>query len=359
MLIATIQNEAELAQRLVDMITSTKSMRRRKELCGDLTYRRRSQRAKQSLYSYAPRAPTTSNWGDIFDDMMDELRGRQKSIQREQTTCAQCDNGSVYDNYDSSSSTEHNSIVGALLHQPDLHNCKVSGNTATHDCNQGNSDRKGDNSYSQLTETQPIAEQCNYKGELPRSCDCSVYLDSSIPRQLLHSFTSLSASIHDLSLSENDVCEQTTPTSSPNVLRERPTLLECGSHPHSNAHVYWEENWSGNPTLPSEPALSCNGGCDNLVSDMHTVVKPFFCYKNQRCASFGISSSSELASDQVHTSAGADDSMLHCVSFRRQELSSFTLPLSPIRKTDSGAYIILYSNCIIYIYIYYIIVCNE
>ena len=79
LLIASIQNEAEVTQHMVDMMASTKTMRRRKEQYSDLTYRRRSRRAKQTLSTYIPKAPRESTWGDIFDEMMDRLRGRSRS----------------------------------------------------------------------------------------------------------------------------------------------------------------------------------------------------------------------------------------------------------------------------------------
>ena len=49
LLIASIQNEAEVTQHMVDMMASTKTMRRRKEQYSDLTSRRQSRRAKQTL----------------------------------------------------------------------------------------------------------------------------------------------------------------------------------------------------------------------------------------------------------------------------------------------------------------------
>lgn len=74
--VSSIKNEAETTQQIVDMMSSTETMRKRKNLYSDLTYRSRGAKAKRRLDSCSPSAPHAAQWGSLFDSMVARLRGQ-------------------------------------------------------------------------------------------------------------------------------------------------------------------------------------------------------------------------------------------------------------------------------------------
>lgn len=102
-LVSSIQCEAETAQKLADLMVSTETMKRRKNLYDDMTYRCRGAKAKQTLQSYSPRPPRAAKWGLLFDSMVAKLRG-QAVEEADENDCS-----SISTSSDCSSISSHSS----------------------------------------------------------------------------------------------------------------------------------------------------------------------------------------------------------------------------------------------------------
>ena len=274
---------------MVDMVACTKSMRRRRQAFHDMTYRRRSVKAKQTLSSYTPVAPCQSNWGDIFDDMINELRGKKKLTRSFE--CQQCnrklsdDNNSLYDNDGVSNVTC--SSVGHLQTKQEV-------------------------------------------DELTRQSDQSNF---SVVRSPW-----LVNSVSDYILDKNEISQEASP--------------ECNGTGDDvevvGTETFWEENWSDNHVDKTNtgcgsgektPTTPCDA-CDTASRDLKVGTKPTLCYMNQKCTSF----EANLAEEVNGTCSRVDNDQiesLQTVAFRRPDLASFKLPVSPIRKTDSSKCILI------------------
>lgn len=323
-LIASIQNEVEMSQHMADMMASTKSMRRRKQATFDLTYRRRGAKAKQSLCSYTPAAPCQSNWGDIFDDMLNEIRDKGSSAQAAQSlrcsTCQQavkCDEGSVYDNCDG---------IGL-----------VNGSTNTP-------------FQSELTKS-PV-ESRNVEDIIRSPWLASSVSDYVMDKQSYDlfdgQFFERDVSVLPSQMADSEVLNGACSCTEPHADTADDDKSDSLSVAHSDAEAFWEENWSDTPVetvvvVPS-PCDACSSACDDVSGALRPGIKPTLCYMNQKCSSFDASGSSDaLASHSTPMAVNGQSSStkevpesLRNIAFRRPDLASITLPLSPIRKTDSS-----------------------
>lgn len=77
--ICDLQTEAQQVQHLVDDMTSTQTMRRRRKATSGLSIKARKERATESLFSYTPIAPGESEWGRRFDEIIARLKGCEPS----------------------------------------------------------------------------------------------------------------------------------------------------------------------------------------------------------------------------------------------------------------------------------------
>ena len=426
LLIASIQNEAEVTQHMVDMMASTKTMRRRKEQYSDLTYRRRSRRAKQTLSTYIPKAPRESTWGDIFDEMMDRLRGRSRSQSGTRFTHPHIDDN-FYDTDSSSHSTlydvnQDGDIPDIEPYEQDSHfsqkdskQCQIhphlspdhskeiytelsSHNHVQYRLSPPCTDSREDHTSSVTDSREDHTESGHIAAGVMSAADTSeqwvtrdeVYELSSFPADMLsdegqplNGYSCFSGPIGSQSssspsqISDSDDNKPgylfdpkyTAMTSFTGSLEQSPGDTEDKSHPaEANNNeggdvMYWEENWVAGDqrTGSSSPAVSLEEQCEGCIECQHHnhhSIKPTFCYKNQNCPTM-LASCDSLQRGQTGCNGNgrvvelrlgnggcvmddrdpADtDIMLRSISFRRPDLASFILPMSPIRKTDSSEY---------------------
>ncbi|XP_067932824.1 uncharacterized protein [Watersipora subatra] len=294
MLIASIQNEAETSQQMVNEVASTKSMRRRMQAYDDMTYRRRSVKAKQSLSTYTPVAPCHSTWGDIFDDMISELRGRRNLTSIDE--CEQCmkagSRDSVYENDTASSLSRYGderlseNIVDTLINSPWL----VSSVSDYILCEK-----------NEDPATKSLVKSATKQADKPRDAE-------------------LDDDGKDLEVVQPVVEAET--------------------------EGFWEENWTDRHALcehEGKSTLSSCEGCEYVAQKTNSVVKPTICYMNQKCPSFDPSLPSGLAvpeqSNGTSSHINHQKDSLQGITLHRPDLASFTLPQSPIRKTESNSHV--------------------
>lgn len=77
--VCDLQAEAQEVQSLVQDMTSTQTMRRRRTASAGLSVKARRQIAAQSINSYIPIAPQESEWGQRFDEIIARLKGCEQS----------------------------------------------------------------------------------------------------------------------------------------------------------------------------------------------------------------------------------------------------------------------------------------
>ncbi|KAF6029879.1 hypothetical protein EB796_011816 [Bugula neritina] len=261
-LVATIQSEAETSQYIVDMLASTQTMRRRKQQYDEsqLTYRRRGLVARQSLYTSSPPAPKQSVWGEMFDKMLNKLKGIETGSESEG------DGGG-------------NPYHVTLLRTADY------------------------------TWVSTIAVVSPSRSQLDNEVNSE---PSALVSQEVTSQEVTSQEVTSQEVTSQEVTSQAD---------KREGLTDP-----SDSAAYWEENWNDESSTSSHVEY-CEGCSGLKTPNSERNVIPTFCYKNQNCASFDRS-----LKEQPSPLDG-----LQSITFRRPDLLSLKLPMSPIRKTDSNS----------------------
>jgi len=281
-LVATIQSEAETSQYIVDMLASTQTMRRRKQQYDEsqLTYRRRGLVARQSLYTSSPPAPKQSVWGEMFDKMLNKLKGIETGSESE---------GDGGGNPLPRDSTENWS---AGYSSTEYHLENHSGGAADY------------------TWVSTIAVVSPSRSQLDNEVNSE---PSALVSQEVTSQEVTSQEVTSQEVTSQEVTSQAD---------KREGLTDP-----SDSAAYWEENWNDESSTSSHVEY-CEGCSGLKTPNSERNVIPTFCYKNQNCASFDRS-----LKEQPSPLDG-----LQSITFRRPDLLSLKLPMSPIRKTDSSKY---------------------
>lgn len=333
LLIDSLRMEAESTQQMVDMMSCTKTMRRRKELYNDLTYRRRGRQARQSLNSYSPQAPVHHNWGNIFDEMLAKLRGVADDYHeitgdgRTPSVCMDCkqrvgnslDNVSLYDNNTSGSESCIHSLRGQ--YESISHSCPDFDNFA--DILEGEEPdgryfARSSSTYSIISAHSESADHVYF----PSHCSDSelAALDGKILAEAV--FEKEYAYVKHAVTSFTNNCDE----------RSESNTAEFSARAFAGPDYvsFWEDNWSDHEVLNDLDQPYCEGCLESMCED-DPKLRPKFCYKNYNCANG--SSMSNKSSPNAEEIA-----LLRSLSWRCPELASFTIPLSPIRKTESSKY---------------------